>query len=114
MKNKQENVRKLITAVEYIRKYDPEMQLQTLQTLLEVLKAGVDGIPMSTLSERLDISQASTSRNVAALGNKLNRHKSPGLGLLKAEEDPMDCRRKIVSTTAKGEKLFTQLADLIW
>lgn len=106
-------IKSLMNLVEELRKLDPEMQLQTVQVLLAVAHAGDAGVPMTNLADNLGISQASASRNVAALGNKLNRHKQPGLGLLESKEDPADYRRKIVKVTAKGNRMIERLVEII-
>tara|TARA_R100000808_G_C2133325_1_gene142088 strand:- start:1047 stop:1268 length:222 start_codon:yes stop_codon:yes gene_type:complete len=56
------------------------------------------------------LSQASISRNCAALGS-IHRKGLPGLGLIKTEEDIMDRKHKIVSLTPKGQNIMRLLAD---
>ena len=61
------------------------------------------------LGKQLDMSAASTSRMVAALGRGL-RDKE-GLGLIEATEDPSNWSRKLVRITPKGIRLVESLGD---
>lgn len=60
------NVRRLISIVEEFRKLDPEMQAQTI--LLFLLVVARPGITMKELAQSTELSSASISRNIAALG----------------------------------------------
>jgi DNA-binding MarR family transcriptional regulator len=81
--------RRTISVLEEFRKLDPEMQAQTVLTFLYVMDT--PGISMTELSERVGYSQASTSRNVAALSEHQRLGKA-GAGLLDAREDPANRR----------------------
>lgn len=96
--------------LEEFRKIDPEMPMQMAATF--VLVALLPGITMKELAERLGISQASCSRNVAAL-SKVHRLNKPGHDLVYAEEDPAERRRKIVRLTSKGTRVEESLKSLI-
>src|SRR5690606_26063331 len=93
-----------------LRELDPEMPLQMATTF--ILVASSPGITMKDLSPQLGFSQASCSRNIAAL-SKVHRHNKPGHGLVYAIEDPVERRRKIVKLTARGEKLAARLRHII-
>ena len=84
--------------------------MQTAQTFIAV--ALQPGITMKELSERVGISQASCSRNVAAL-SRVHRLNKAGMDLVVAAEDPMERRRKVVKLTAKGQRLAEALTKLI-
>ena len=101
---------KILRVLEELRKIDPEMQLQMAATL--ILVANKQGITMKELSKTLGISQASCSRNVAAL-SKWHRLNKPGHDLVYASEDPAERRRKIVFLTSKGEQVAETLCSLI-
>jgi len=92
--------------VEELRTIDSEMPLQTAAAFL--LVAMFPNITMKEMTERLGTSQASVSRNVAAL-SKIQRQDKPGHDLVFAEEDPAERRRKIVRLTRKGELLAERL-----
>lgn len=96
--------------LEEFRKIDPEMPMHMAAMFLIV--ANEEGITMKTLRERLGISQASCSRNVAALSNA-HRLNKPGHDLLMATEDPVERRRKIVMLTPKGKRVAAALLDLL-
>ncbi len=86
---------------------DPEMQLQTLLTLLVVDTQ--PGITMKDAMKKIGISQSSISRNTSILG-RLYVKGQTGLDLVAAVEDPMERRRKIMRLTPKGEKFMQELS----
>lgn len=92
------------------REIDPEIPIQTAAMLLVV--AMTPGVTMKELGERLGISQASCSRNVAAL-SKVHRLDKPGYDLVYAVEDPAERRRKIVRLTPQGEQFMAQLLERV-
>jgi DNA-binding MarR family transcriptional regulator len=94
-----EEIHRLMAIIEIARADDPVMPIQMLQTFLAVAKQ--PGISMQQLGEILRTSQASCSRNVAALG-KWHKFGEPGLNLVEAVEDPTERRRKIMFLTPKG------------
>ncbi len=94
-----EEIHRLMAVIEIARAEDPVMPIQMLQTLLAVARQ--PGITMQELGEILGTSQASCSRNVAALG-KWHKFGEPGLDLVDAIEDPVERRRKIIFLTPKG------------
>ncbi|KAB7627695.1 winged helix DNA-binding protein [Alkalilimnicola sp. S0819] len=77
-----------------------------------MLIVNYEGLTMKELCERLGISQSSTSRNVAAL-SKYHRLNRPGLDLVRATEDPMERRRKLVHLTSKGRRVAESLKALL-
>lgn len=97
---------KLYKVFEEIRKIDPEIPIQTAHVFVTV--ALIPGITMREITDRLNISQSTTSRNVTAL-SKWHRLNKPGLDLVKAEEDPAERRRKVVNLTPKGVLLAKAL-----
>lgn len=97
---------KLYACIEEMRKIDPEMQAHTINIFVMVCMN--PGITMKDLGNRLGISQATMSRNIAALG-KVHRLNRPGYDLLQAEEDPVERRRKVVNLTAKGKRVKESL-----
>jgi DNA-binding MarR family transcriptional regulator len=94
--------------IRILRALDPRMQMQTAATLLGAME--VAPCHMSSLRSIVGISQASISRNCAALG-KIHRKGIPGLGLIETVEDPFNRKRKIVYLTPKGEKYKRLLFD---
>lgn len=57
------------------------------------------------------LSQASMSRNVAAL-SKWHRHEKPGHDLVFHDENPMIRRTKLIRLTKKGECLAKKLSTV--
>lgn len=101
---------KFVKQIEELRKFDAEMQLQTVLTFFYVVKHEKDheGISIKDLAKMLDISSAAASRNVAKL-SKAGIGNSKGLGLLVAKEDPMYRVRKTVHTTSLGKRVAEDL-----
>tara|TARA_Y100001934_G_C11987645_1_gene601621 strand:+ start:124 stop:459 length:336 start_codon:yes stop_codon:yes gene_type:complete len=94
--------------VRILRTLDPRMQMQTAETLFATMEKAP--CHMSALRNYVNISQASISRNCAALG-RIHRKGQPGLGLIDTVEDMFDRKRKIVFLTPKGEKYKRLLSD---
>lgn len=101
---------KAMRLLEEFRKLDPEMQMQTAQAFIYV--AIHPGTTMKQLGDALGISQASCSRNIAAL-SKWHRLDRPGHDLVVAQEDPAERRRKIVTLTPKGKRIAKALLDIL-
>jgi DNA-binding MarR family transcriptional regulator len=103
----------LLKIIEEMRKFDTQIEAQAIAVFLFVaVHGGRDGVAMQTISEELDISQSSVSRNAYKLGD-VNRHKKIGVGLLETFEDPMERRRKLVRLTAKGKRVHSTLLSWV-
>lgn len=96
----------LLTVVVEVRKVDPEMQMQTFETLLRI--ALNEGVPMAQLQQETKVSLSATSRNVGIL-SRVNVKGAKALGFCEAHEDPMDRRRKVVYMTPKGKTFIDKL-----
>jgi DNA-binding MarR family transcriptional regulator len=105
-----EEIHRLMAAIEIARAEDPVMPIQMLQTFLAVARQ--PGITMQQLGEILKTSQASCSRNVAALG-KWHKFGEPGLDLVEAVEDPVERRRKIMFLTPKGRARVQEVLSAV-
>ena len=101
---------RLVGAIEEFRKFDPEMQLQTVLTFIHV--AIFPGLTMKELSSRVGVAQSSTSRNVASL-SKQKKFDKAGHALVIAEEDPRERRRKLVRLTPRGERVAATLREYL-
>ncbi len=95
-------------SIELFRTLDPEMQAQTMMTLLVVGEAHPEPVSMVSIAKIVGLAQSSTSRNVSLLG-KIHRKGMPGLDLLESSEDIMDRRNKLVSLTSRGKRFINQL-----
>lgn len=103
----------LLKIVEEMRKFDNQIEIQAVAVFLYVAVNGnKEGISMQTIGEELDIAQSSVSRNCYKLAD-VNRHKKTGIGLLETFEDPMERRRKLVSLTAKGKRVYNTLLEWV-
>ena len=105
-KQKMKSLWKFAKCLDEMRKLDPEIQAQTISCFVVV--AMNPGITMKDIGERVGISQASTSRNIAAL-SKVHRLNRPGHDLVVATEDPVERRRKVVHLTDKGKLVVESL-----
>src|SRR3546814_11040962 len=75
------------------------------------------GINMQKLSTMLRLSQASVSRNVAALGSgpyvdRATKQHRNGAGLLRTVVEPVDPRRRMVRLTPQGKAQWKGLGAL--
>ncbi len=101
------DVKRLITS---FRLLNPEMQAQMMDVLIEVAMAHPDPLSMIELTHKTMLAQSSVSRNVAALG-KYDRKGAPGMGMVRAFENPEDRRYKLVSLTNRGERFISMLLE---
>lgn len=101
---------KMLRLIEKFRVLDAEMQMQTAAVF--ALVAVRSSITMKEIGARLNLSQSSCSRNVAALSgwHRLDR---VGHGLVETINDPAERRRKIVRLTAEGARMAAMLAELL-
>jgi DNA-binding MarR family transcriptional regulator len=100
----------MMALLEAFRALDPDMPIQYALSLLTIARH--EGLSMRELSERLGIAQSSASRNVAAL-SEWRSFRQPGHGLVRAEEDPRERRRKIVTLTPDGRALIAELEAIL-
>lgn len=99
----------LLRKMEHVRAVDPEMPAQTLCSLL--LISSKPGRMISEISKELGIAVSSATRNVFSLA-KWKTPGTPGLDLVRAEEDEQDRRIKRLYLTAKGERFVQQLTEI--
>lgn len=102
--------RRLLGFIDEFAKLDNEMQIQQIATYLHVM--GKPGITMSDLAKATGLSSSSVSRNVVALSDLVVKEK-PGHGLVRQVESPHDRRAKCVEPTAKGQRVFNTLIELL-
>lgn len=68
---------------------------------------------MQAIMEDCGLSSNSVSRNTDWLSNT-HRLGKPGLGLIKKEIDPLNCRRKLAVLTSKGELIASQIKSILY
>lgn len=111
MPTQKDFLRQILDTVDTLRsEVDSEMPLQMVAVLLTI--AAEEDVPMAEVARVTNLSQASISRNVAALG-MIHRKKKPGYGLVDAYEDPMERRRKLLRLTPKGRSLINKITKQI-
>lgn len=99
---------RLFQCCEELRKLEDQMPMQKVATL--ILIAMHEGVTMKQLAEWTGTSQASCSRNLAALG-EVHRLGKPGLGLVVTKEDPVEPRRKVAFLTPRGRRVISSLLE---
>ena len=102
------NLTDLVQALEVFRgaSFVEDMPLHHAQILLFVGNRG--SVTYAQIEERLGLSNASVSRSVNALSERV-RHRQSSFGLLRIERDPDEGRRYRISLTEKGKTLLKQL-----
>ncbi len=116
------SVDSLLEAIECIRTFDTdlsshEISISVLSTLLYV--GSRNECHKQALEEDLEMTRASTSRNTDMLSKHhrlliASGKRKPGLGLIKKEVDVSNRRRSTLHLTKKGEKLFTQIKQILY
>ena len=104
---KTKNLFKLYRGIDELRKIDANMPTQMAGTFIYI--AMHPGCTFAKIEEDCGYSQASSSRNVAALG-KWHRRGHPGHDLVRPELDLHDLRKKIIHLTPKGKRVAETLS----
>ena len=104
----------LLKAWEVFRTKHREIPAQAVTVLLYV--ASHNPCHKQAIEEEHGVSNASCSRMVSLLSTGEGRKgvKTPGLGLIKAEPDPVDKRRLLLSLTREGEQLVSEVKEVIY
>lgn len=84
----------------------PDLPVQHITAFLLVAQRGE--MPMADLEKGMGLAQSSISRAVAKLGKGYSP-REPGFGLIEAEEDPYERRRKIIRLTPRGRELVKEI-----
>ena len=100
--------------INLLRKLDKEMQLQAVLILILIAEGSKSGHyeTCKSLEEKVGISSASCSRNVAVL-SKWNRHDILGHDLVVNWENPKKRVEKFIKLTLKGEMFMKELENTI-
>ncbi len=99
---------KLLTILREFQKIDPEFPIQYAVCLLEISQD--EGISLTTLAERTNLSLSTVSRIVGALSQ--HRQKGQAYELVAATQSKTERRRKELTLTAKGRKIIKSLEKL--
>ena len=100
-------LRTLATALTTFKTFtgDPDVQIQCVQTFLEV--ALVNSPTMDSIARTINLEQSTTSRNIKKLA--AGPKAQPGYGLISIELDMNDMRRRILKLTARGHELVAAI-----
>lgn len=103
------NAQKFLEYIQEFRKYDSDIQSQTIAIFIYIaINEGKEGVPMTLIASSLKIAQSSVSRNISIL-SKLKWNRKIGLNFVENFEDPMNRRSKLVRLTNKGKIFFSKL-----
>tara|TARA_B110000483_G_C17677795_1_gene344409 strand:+ start:130 stop:474 length:345 start_codon:yes stop_codon:yes gene_type:complete len=106
----------LLKGIQEFRKYDTDIQSQTIVIFLYIAihskgKFSENGVPMTAIADELKLTQSSVSRNVSIL-SKVKWNRMEGLNFVSTKEDPMERRRKLVSLTALGARVYKEISEI--
>ena len=80
------------------------------QALSLLLIAKYEGLSLKELANHAGVGMASASRYVSAFSPP-KKAGAKGLGLVSAEEDPEERRKKIITLTPKGRSFMNRLTE---
>jgi len=104
-----QKLKNFLDGMTLLRSLDAEIQAQVISIL--ILVADKPGMSMREIAEALSIDISSVTRGVYRLGK--HPRESSGYGLVVAEVDPSDTRRKPVRLTKKGEEFIAKFKKTI-
>lgn len=90
---------------------DKDMPLTRLQVLLIV--AMIPGCTVKEIVRRTGLNQSTVSRSLALLSDRPVRGQKDGFGWVVTRRDPRDSRRCLCYVTRSGEKMLTELENLV-
>jgi len=101
-------------ALEVFRSRDDLIPVQRVATFLLVAMRGK--VTREDVADALGQSSTSAYRNLMALSEgpyRLNAARKEGMGLLQVREDEYETRRLVWTLSAKGQRLKTQIEELL-
>lgn len=101
--------RGLLAAIEVARSFHPEMMTVDLAVMLHVYAKGPGGVTQVDLRTKMGMEPAHITRVVARLSEWERPLTKKGHALLFNEIDPSHRSRRILTLTAKGERLVGQI-----
>lgn len=101
------NLKKL---TRYLRSLDQHMTMFQLESFLLVAES--PGITMREVEAKMDVANATTSRNIA-YWSKWRKYEVPGMDFLEIYPDPRDRRLRIIEMTPKGEAFLSKVNELM-
>lgn len=98
----------LVNAFSSLRDLDPDMTIPQALSLLLIAKH--EGLSLKELAQHTGVGMASASRYVAAFGRP-RKTGAKGFGLVNAEEDPDERRKKVITLTPKGRSFVNRITQ---
>lgn len=106
--NETQKLKQLFDAIQVFRDLDPNINVLTMLTALEVARKGENGVSVKNLEPLLQCSNAASSRNLAVLEQKSPRNPK-GFGLAQPILDPSDPKGKLRIPTKEMDVLVEKL-----
>lgn len=100
-------LRELIKAIEEFRKFQSDIQAQTIIFFLHVCASEDRGVTMRELRDVVGVASSTTTRNVVDILGP------DGHDLLRVEIDAIDGRQRNVFLSAKGKRVYETLKNQI-
>lgn len=108
------NVINLQRVMQEFRNLDREMQAQTILAFLYIAERDLSGVTttIQDVGIYLDLTSASATRNVQALG-EWHRYKRPGHGLVVTVENPQRRNEKFIKLSDKGQRFINKIGGIL-
>jgi len=112
MSRNNNNIRKLIAALEEFKKIDPTMSLPSMLTMLYYHDVENNSGNRSIVEERLNMSGATASR-ATLYWCEYKTPREKGHNMLEMVQDPMNRRANIVQYNRKGAEFMEKLSEVL-
>lgn len=113
-KTTDQDMAKLLKAVELFRAYDPEIPAQVMSVFLYIASHDdCSKVQLQDQLEGLNMPSASASRNTDWLSHK-HRLGKKGLNLVIKYRDKTDLRKQVMKLSTQGRLLVSQLRDILY
>lgn len=112
MSRNNNNIRKLIAALEEFKKIDPTMSLPSMLTMLYYHDVENNSGNRSIVEERLNMSGATASR-ATLYWCEYKTPRERGQNMLEMIQDPMNRRANIVQYNRKGMEFMEKLSEVL-
>jgi DNA-binding MarR family transcriptional regulator len=101
----------LLNVLDAFREIDKDMPLQ--QVVLFLSAAKEDGMSLQEICQKYDLAQSTASRNLALLAGIDPKRPDRNQPLVRAFENPMNRRTKIIEPTPEGRQLLNKVLRLL-
>lgn len=95
----------------HLFRLDPDLTISRILVFILIARKS-DGCLVRELMEATGLNQSTIARIIALLSDKPQRGEKTGLEWVRMDPDPSDPRRVIVSVTAKGKRVLSDIEAL--